>query len=212
MFFGLGAAVFGLIGKLRARRKSFPRRKYRCLLFCSCLACITLVRSRRLRGVGHGKVGGIIGTVVSWPTLGRVGQPLEFERINEIRVEIQSIGDSDLKQAFGTLLNLVEHLAEENQGLGDEHQRLRDEIARLKGESKLPPAPRRKANKDICSEKERNKHEPKPSQNQVPRGTFKDLQVHQEQICPICNRPSINRSTTRRPPSKVSWGQSANSQ
>ena len=133
MFFGLGAAVFGLIGKLRARRKSFPRRKYRCLLFCSCLACITLVRSRRLRGVGHGKVGGIIGTVVSWPTLGRVGQPLEFERIDEIRVEIQSIGDSDLKQAFGTLLNLVEHLAEENQGLGDEHQRLRDEIARLKG-------------------------------------------------------------------------------
>ena len=108
-----------------------------------------------------------------------------IRNVDQIRVDVQSIADANLKQGFGTLLNLVEHLTEENQGLRDENQRLRDEITRLKGESKLPPAPRRKANKDVSSEKERKKREPKPSQNQVSRRTFEDLQVHDERICPV---------------------------
>lgn len=108
-----------------------------------------------------------------------------IRNVDQIRTDVQSVGDASLKQDFGALLNLVEQLAEENQELRDENQRLRDEIAQLKGESKLPPAPRLKANKDISSEKERKKREPKPSRNQVSRRTFKDLQVHDEQICPV---------------------------
>jgi hypothetical protein len=112
-------------------------------------------------------------------------RPEIIRNVAQIRVDVQSIDDASLKQSFGTLLNLVEQLAEENQGLRDENQQLRDEVDRLKGESKLPPAPRQKANKDISSEKERKKRDPKPSQNQVSRRTFKDLQVHDEQICPV---------------------------
>lgn len=108
-----------------------------------------------------------------------------IRNVDQIRVDVQSLGDANLKQSFVTLFNLVERLAEENQSLCEENQRLRDEIARLKGESKLPPAPQRKANRDISSEKERKKREPKPSRNQVSRRTFKDLQVHDEQICPV---------------------------
>jgi hypothetical protein len=108
-----------------------------------------------------------------------------IRNVDQIRIDVQSLGDANLKQGFATLLNLVERLAEENQGLREENQRLRDEIARLEGESKLPPAPRRKANRDISSEKERKKREPKRSHNQVSRRTFKDLQVHDEQICPV---------------------------
>jgi cell division protein FtsB len=108
-----------------------------------------------------------------------------IRNIELIRVDVQSIDDASLKQGFGTLLNLVEQLADENQKLRDENQQLRDEIDRMKGESKLPPAPRQKPNKDVSSEKERKKRETKLSGNQVSRRAFKDLQVHQEQICPV---------------------------
>ncbi len=61
-----------------------------------------------------------------------------IRNVDQIRVDVQSIGDASLKQDFGALLNLVEQLAEENQELRDENQRLRDEIAQLKGDSKIP--------------------------------------------------------------------------
>ena len=64
------------------------------------------------------------------------------------------------KQAIVMLLNLVETLKTENQGLREQVQRLRDEINRLKGEQGKPnikPNRQKRVSSDHSSERERHK-------------------------------------------------------
>lgn len=67
------------------------------------------------------------------------------------------------RQAIVALLNLVEELKSENQGLREEVQRLRDENNRLKGEQGKPDIKPNKSKgdkKDHSSEKERRRSQP----------------------------------------------------
>lgn len=62
------------------------------------------------------------------------------------------------RTAIALLLNLIEEVKQENQGLREENQRLRDENNRLKGEQGKPNVrANKKVKKDQSSEKERQR-------------------------------------------------------
>jgi hypothetical protein len=108
------------------------------------------------------------------------------ETVEQVRLDLASLNDPQVKQALVVLLNLVESLVVENETVREENEQLRQENRRLKGEPKLPDVPRtKKPSKDISSEKERRKRIQKRSAKRQDNRTFKDVQVQEEKICPV---------------------------
>lgn len=84
------------------------------------------------------------------------------------------------RQAIGLLLNLVEELKQENQGLREELQQQRDEINRLKGEQGRPEIKGNKETPKHSSEKERQQAKKwQKSSKQA------NLQIERDEICKI---------------------------
>ena len=54
-----------------------------------------------------------------------------FERLN---IDVNSLGDENIRRAIELLYNLIEDLSSGIRDLQEENQRLRDEVSRLKGE------------------------------------------------------------------------------
>ena len=54
-----------------------------------------------------------------------------FERLN---IDVNSLGDENIRRAIELLYNLIEDLCSGIRDLQEENQRLRDEVSRLKGE------------------------------------------------------------------------------
>jgi hypothetical protein len=108
------------------------------------------------------------------------------QTVEQIRLDLASVNDPQVKQGFVVLLNLVEGLVVENEKLREENEQLREENRRLKGEPNLPGVPRiKKPAKDVSSEKERKKRSQKPRAKRPDNRTFKDVQVQEEKICPV---------------------------
>jgi len=87
----------------------------------------------------------------------------EFKEIfHKINLRPDEIEDQDLSESFHLLLQIIEHLGEENEKLKAENQKLRDEINLLKGEQGKPAirGGGKKA-KDISSEKDRKRRRKK---------------------------------------------------
>lgn len=84
------------------------------------------------------------------------------EIFHKINIRPDELEDQELSESFHLLLQIIEHLREENEKLKAENQKLRDEISLLKGEQVKPTirGGGRKA-KDISSEKDRKKRRKK---------------------------------------------------
>ncbi len=84
------------------------------------------------------------------------------EIFHKINIRPDELEDQELSESFHLLLQIIEHLREENEKLKAENQKLRDEINLLKGEQGKPTirGGRKKA-KDISSEKDRKKRRKK---------------------------------------------------
>ena len=108
------------------------------------------------------------------------------QTVEQIRLDLASLNDPQVKQGFVVLFNLVEGLAVENEELRKENEQLREENGRLKGEPKLPGVPpTKRPTKDVSSEKERKNRSQKPRAKRPDNRTFKDVQVQEEKICPL---------------------------
>jgi regulator of replication initiation timing len=107
-----------------------------------------------------------------------------FEKLN---IDVNSLGDENIRQAIVLLYNLVEDLSTTIRELQEENQRLRDENNRLKGEQ---PRPNIRTGKgggreqgNISSEAER-KDADKPSRK--PRGSkIEKIKIDRIEICPV---------------------------
>jgi hypothetical protein len=79
--------------------------------------------------------------------------------VNLPDIDLNAVGDDNVRKAIVALLNFVQHQATEIQRLRAENQALRDEIARLKGQPPRPSMPKGTATPpakpDRSSEKER---------------------------------------------------------
>jgi len=84
------------------------------------------------------------------------------EIFHKINIRPDELEDQELSESFHLLLQIIEHLREENEKLKAENQKLRDEINLLKGEQGKPAirGGGKKA-KDISSEKDRKKRRKK---------------------------------------------------
>lgn len=84
------------------------------------------------------------------------------EIFHKINIRPDELEDQELSESFHLLLQIIEHLREENEKLKAENQKLRDEISLLKGEQGKPTirGGGKKA-KDISSEKDRKKRRKK---------------------------------------------------
>ena len=102
--------------------------------------------------------------------------------LENLPVDIETVSDPVVRQAFIVLLNLVERVSAENTALREEIQRLKDEINRLKGEQGKPGIkPNKKKDGDISSEKERKSRE--KSSGKTMRGAKLDkIKVHTTQV------------------------------
>jgi len=107
-----------------------------------------------------------------------------FEKLN---IDVNSLGDENIRQAIMLLYNLVEDLSSTIRELQEENQRLRDENNRLKGEQ---PKPNIRPGKgggreqgNISSEAER-KDADKPSRK--PRGSkIGKIKIDRIEVCPV---------------------------
>lgn len=82
-----------------------------------------------------------------------------FQKIN---IRPDELEDQELSESFHLLLQIIEHLGEENEELKAANQKLRDEISLLKGEQCKPTIRGgEKKGTDISSEKERKKRRKK---------------------------------------------------
>ncbi len=87
----------------------------------------------------------------------------EFKEIfHKVNIRPDELEDQELSESFHLLLQIIEHLREENEKFKAENQKLRDEISLLKGEHGKPAirGGGKKA-KDISSEKDRKKRRKK---------------------------------------------------
>lgn len=102
--------------------------------------------------------------------------------LENLPVDIETVTDPMIRQAFVVLFNLVERASAEIAALREENQRLKDEINRLKGEQGKPDIrPGRKKDGDISSEKERKSRE--KSNGKKRRGSKLDkIEVHQTRV------------------------------
>lgn len=112
-------------------------------------------------------------------------EPWEVAQVVEqIWVDVDSLTNPHVREIVVRLLNLVEKVAAENRRLGEENERLKEEIRCLRGDAKMP-RPRPPA-ANVSSEKERKERPPnEPAQPKPDHRTFKDVPVHEEEICPV---------------------------
>ena len=113
------------------------------------------------------------------------------EKIDPCMREIDpsTIEEEGLRQAFVSLMNLVETLSAKVGELTAETQRLRDEISRLKGEQGKPKITANKQAPDLSSEKERRQPKPRTSsskQDQIPIDREAVLMVDRESPASRC--------------------------
>jgi len=89
-----------------------------------------------------------------------------------VALDLDQITDPTTRQVIAVLLNRIEDLHAENDGLRGENQRLRDELARLQGGSGQPtirPRAGRQAVADHSSERERHVPTPRQGRSKLPR-------------------------------------------
>ena len=109
-----------------------------------------------------------------------------IEFVQQLRLDVDAMGDARVREVVGKVLNLVESVVVENHRLLDENQRLREIIRQLKGEPPSAAAPSRSPKGDVSSEKER-KQRPPPSGGS-PRAdhrSFRDIRVDEEIVCAV---------------------------
>src|SRR5260370_40976735 len=75
-------------------------------------------------------------------------------------IDPSTIEDESLRQAFVSLMNVVENLSTKVADLSAENQQLRDEINRLKGEQGKPKIKAGKPRADLSSQKDRRESSP----------------------------------------------------
>jgi len=111
------------------------------------------------------------------------------EEINALKLNAAMITDSQTKDIFNSLLNLIERLYSENEQFKEANQVLKDEINRLKGEDGRPDIKKRtrnKGNSDHSSEKERKesgKDEEKKGRKREAK--LPKVSIDREMICPV---------------------------
>jgi len=96
-----------------------------------------------------------------------------------------TIEDERVRQAFISLMNVVETLSAKLTEKDDLIQQLRDEINRLKGEQGKPKIKANKPTVDLSSEKERRQskpHQKSSKQDQIPIDREEVLSVDREQL------------------------------
>ena len=104
-----------------------------------------------------------------------------LERLNDLNLDLEAIGNKEIVNAFVVLFQIVEELAAANDELRQENQKLRDENNRLKGEQGKPDIKPSKKNKDTSSEKERKKRE-----KRIKKSTPKDeIKIDKTEICRV---------------------------
>lgn len=92
--------------------------------------------------------------------------------LSNLKIDLKSIQDENLRGCIILLLNAVEQLSKENAELRKENQQLRDEINRLKGEQGKPDIrSQKKNNKDISSESERKNDDSDDNDQHKPKRT-----------------------------------------
>ena len=110
-----------------------------------------------------------------------------FEKLN---IDVNSLGDENIRQAIMLLYNLVEDLSSTIRELQEENQRLRDENNKLKGEQPKPDIrPGKGGGRDqgnVSSEAER-KDADKASRK--PRGSkIGKIKIDRIEVCPVDQR------------------------
>ena len=115
--------------------------------------------------------------------------------LKNLKIDLKSIEDENLRGCFILLLNAVEQLSKENEELRKKNQDLTDENNRLKGEQGKPnfrPQTNRK-NNNISSEEERkgdetdnkNKHKSsKPKAKDIKIDRVERCEINKEQLPP----------------------------
>lgn len=79
--------------------------------------------------------------------------------LSNLKIDLKSIQDENLRACIILLLNAVEHLSKENDELRRKNQALTDEVNRLKGEQGKPSIRPQKKDQDISSESERKEED-----------------------------------------------------
>lgn len=110
-----------------------------------------------------------------------------LEELQNIRLESDLRSDDDLRKTINLLLNLIEDVYTQNQGLLSENKELKDEINRLKGEQGVPKFGKgkdKKESEDYSSEK--NRRRKKKSKEKVGKGSRKSkIQIDKEVIIKV---------------------------
>ena len=108
--------------------------------------------------------------------------------LSNLKIDLKSIQDENLRGCIILLFNAVEQLSRENDELRKDNQRLRDENNRLKGEQGKPGIrPQKKTNKDISSESERKDNDDKNDQDNPKRTKPKigEIKIDRVERCEI---------------------------
>ena len=92
--------------------------------------------------------------------------------LGNLKIDLKTIKDENLRGCIILLFNAVEQLSSENTELRKENQKFRDEINRLKGEQGKPDIrPQKKNSTDISSESERKNNDSDDNDTGNPKRT-----------------------------------------
>jgi len=105
--------------------------------------------------------------------------------LKNLKIDLKSITDENLRGCIILLLNAVEQLSRENDELRKENQKHKDEINRLKGEKGKPDIRPQKKHNDISSESERKNDEDDPGQPKRTKPKQKDLKIDRVERCEL---------------------------
>lgn len=109
--------------------------------------------------------------------------------LGNLKIDLKSIQDENLRGCIILLFNAVEQLSRENGELRKENQKLRDEINLLKGEQGKPDIrPQKGKNKDISSELERKNDDQDEDDQDKPKRTKpkkEDIKIDRVERCEI---------------------------
>lgn len=111
------------------------------------------------------------------------------DTLTELQSEIASLSDSNTKDIFKSLFNLIDQLSSENEALREENQQLKDEVNCLKGEQGKPDIKANTQPNDHSSEQERKETENTDQSTKKKKRNRKSklaqVKIDREQICPI---------------------------